>query len=84
MGRPHTVDARARAHRGVLASVCVCAACRACRACCRNKNLGDGIDYGQQQYDCLGELCNDTLILMEQHGGPDAFINIRYMIPTCK
>lgn len=49
---------------------------------CRNKNLGDGIDYGQQQYDCLGELVSDTLALFEQRGGEDAFINIKYMVPT--
>jgi hypothetical protein len=49
---------------------------------CRNKNLGDGIDYGQQQYDCLGELVSGTLALFEQRGGEDAFINIKYMVPT--
>lgn len=48
--------------------------------CCSNKNLGDGIDYGQQQYDCLGELISDTLALFEQRGGEDAFINIKYMV----
>eukprot|EP00879_Flechtneria_rotunda_P016550 GHRR01017319.1.p1 GENE.GHRR01017319.1~~GHRR01017319.1.p1 ORF type:complete len:333 (+),score=101.06 GHRR01017319.1:882-1880(+) len=48
----------------------------------KNKNLGDGIDYGQQQYDCLGELISDTLALFEQRGGEDAFINIKYMVPT--
>lgn len=49
---------------------------------CRNKNLGDGIDYGQQQYDCLSELISDTLTLFEQRGGEDAYINIKYMVPT--
>lgn len=43
----------------------------------RNKNLGDGIDYGQQHYECLGELISDTLQLLEQRGGPDAYINIK-------
>jgi hypothetical protein len=47
-----------------------------------NKNIGDGIDYSQKQYDCLGELIADTLSLFEQRGGEDAFINIKYMIPT--
>ena len=47
-----------------------------------NKNLGDGIDYSQKEYDCLGELIMDTLGLFEQRGGEDAFINIKYMIPT--
>eukprot|EP00798_Chlamydomonas_sp_ICE-L_P015787 gene15787-21909_t len=48
----------------------------------KNKNLGDGIDYGQRNYDCLGELISDTLALFEQKGGDDAFINIKYMVPT--
>ncbi|EFJ42735.1 hypothetical protein VOLCADRAFT_121496 [Volvox carteri f. nagariensis] len=48
----------------------------------KNKNLGDGIDYGQKNYDCLGELIADTLALFEQKGGDDAFINIKYMVPT--
>jgi hypothetical protein len=48
----------------------------------RNKNLGDGIDYGQQHYECLGELIRDTLQLLEQRGGEDAFINIKYLIPS--
>lgn len=43
----------------------------------RNKNLGDGIDYGQQHYECLGELISNTLQLLEQRGGPDAYINIK-------
>ena len=49
---------------------------------CRNKNLGDGIDYGQQHHECLGELISETLQLLEQRGGEDAFINIKYLIPT--
>jgi hypothetical protein len=48
----------------------------------RNKNLGDGIDYGQKNCDCLGELIADTLALLEQKGGSDAFINIKYLVPT--
>ncbi|MEW5305147.1 MAG: hypothetical protein WDW38_002037 [Sanguina aurantia] len=47
----------------------------------KNKNIGDGIDYGQRNYDCLGELIADTLALFEQKGGDDAFINIKYMVP---
>ncbi len=54
--------------------------CRLAR--CRRRNLGDGIDYGQRNYDCLGELIADTLALFEQKGGDDAFINIKYMVPT--
>mmetsp|Transcript_16843 Transcript_16843/g.50470 ORF Transcript_16843/g.50470 Transcript_16843/m.50470 type:complete len:310 (-) Transcript_16843:1059-1988(-) len=48
----------------------------------KNKNLGDGIDYGQKNYDCLGELVADTLAIFELKGGDDAFINIKYMVPT--
>lgn len=48
----------------------------------KNKNLGDGIDYGQRNYDCLGELISDTLAMFEVKGGEDAFINIKYMVPT--
>lgn len=44
--------------------------------------MGDAIDYGQQHYECLGELISDTLQLLEQRGGEDAFINIKYLIPT--
>ena len=44
-------------------------------ALCRN--TGDGIDYGQRNYDCLGELIADTLALFEAKGGDDAFINIK-------
>ncbi len=55
-------------------------ACSVTAACCLRRNLGDGIDYGQRNYDCLGELISDTLALFEQKGGDDAFINIKYMV----
>jgi len=48
----------------------------------KNKNLGDGIDYSQQKRKTLGDLIVETLELFEIHGGEDAFINIKYMIPT--
>lgn len=44
-------------------------------------NLGDKIDY-HQRFGRVGELIRETLELMELRGGPDAFINIRYLIPT--
>uniref|UniRef100_A0A7S4B761 Uncharacterized protein n=1 Tax=Chrysotila carterae TaxID=13221 RepID=A0A7S4B761_CHRCT len=47
-----------------------------------NKNLGDKIDYGQQKRKTLGDLIVETLEMFETHGGEDAFINIKYMIPT--
>lgn len=30
----------------------------------------------------MGELIEETLRLLEERGGPDAFINIKYIIPT--
>jgi hypothetical protein len=47
-----------------------------------SENTGDGIDYGQRKRDNLGELINETLEKLEIHGGEDAFINIKYMVPT--
>jgi len=47
-----------------------------------NSNLGDGIEYGQRKKRALGDLIQETLEIMETHGGDDAFINIKYMIPT--
>eukprot|EP00033_Pygsuia_biforma_P001349 GCRY01001528.1.p1 GENE.GCRY01001528.1~~GCRY01001528.1.p1 ORF type:complete len:225 (-),score=33.48 GCRY01001528.1:226-900(-) len=48
----------------------------------RNINIGDAIDYGQRKRTNLGDLINETLELLEMHGGEDAFINIKYMVPT--
>jgi len=48
----------------------------------QNENLGDGIDYGQQRRENLGELIMETLEYFEIHGGEDAFINIKYLVPT--
>jgi len=48
----------------------------------RNKNLNDEIDYSQRKRENLGDLIEETLQLFEIHGGEDAFINIKYMIPT--
>jgi hypothetical protein len=48
----------------------------------KNLNIQDKIDYGQKNWDCLGELIGDTLALFEKKGGEDAFINIKYMVPT--
>ena len=45
-------------------------------------NTGDGIDYAQQKRENIGDLIDETLQLFERHGGDDAFINIKYMIPT--
>jgi hypothetical protein len=48
----------------------------------KNINIGDQIDYGQQKGRNVGDLIDETLELFELHGGEDAFINIKYMIPT--
>ncbi|XP_065649750.1 parkin coregulated gene protein homolog isoform X2 [Hydra vulgaris] len=48
----------------------------------KNVNTGDEIDYSQQKRENIGDLINETLELFERHGGEDAFINIKYMIPT--
>lgn len=50
----------------------------------KNKNLnsGDGIDYSQQKRKNIGDLIQETLEKFERHGGEDAFINIKYMVPT--
>jgi hypothetical protein len=45
-------------------------------------NIGDQIDYGQRKKENLGDLIMETLELLEKYGGEDAFINIKYMIPT--
>jgi len=46
-----------------------------------SKNIGDSIDYSQRNRLNLGELIDETLEIFEMHGGEDAFINIKYMIP---
>jgi hypothetical protein len=48
----------------------------------KNINIGDQIDYSQQKRCNVGDLIDETLELFETHGGEDAFINIKYMIPT--
>jgi hypothetical protein len=48
----------------------------------KNQNMGDVIDYGQRKRANIGDLIEETLQLFEIHGGEDAFINIKYMIPT--
>lgn len=47
-----------------------------------NTNIGDSIYYSQRKEMNLGDLIQKTLEMFEQHGGEDAFINIKYMVPT--
>ena len=48
----------------------------------KNTNMGDKIDYSQRKGRNLGDLIQTTLEMFEVNGGEDAFINIKYMIPT--
>jgi len=48
----------------------------------KNLNIGDAIDYAQRKRMNLGDLISETLEIFEVHGGEDAFINIKYMIPV--
>ncbi|KAK9874174.1 hypothetical protein WA026_002526 [Henosepilachna vigintioctopunctata] len=47
-----------------------------------NVNCGDEIDYTQTRGENVSDLINETLELMERTGGEDAFINIKYLVPT--
>eukprot|EP00931_Biecheleriopsis_adriatica_P066869 TRINITY_DN4110_c0_g2_i1.p1 TRINITY_DN4110_c0_g2~~TRINITY_DN4110_c0_g2_i1.p1 ORF type:complete len:342 (-),score=63.21 TRINITY_DN4110_c0_g2_i1:20-982(-) len=46
------------------------------------KNTFDTMDYAQRKRNDVGQLIDETLEILETHGGEDAFINIKYMIPT--
>ena len=48
----------------------------------KNTNLGDGIDYGQRKRRNVGDLIEETLMLLELNGGENAYVNLKYMIPT--
>lgn len=45
-------------------------------------NIYDAIDYGQKNNLNLGDLIDETLQSLEKYGGEDAFINIKYLVPT--
>ncbi|KAK9877902.1 hypothetical protein WA026_020128 [Henosepilachna vigintioctopunctata] len=47
-----------------------------------NVNCGDHIDYSQMRGENVSDIINETLELMERTGGEDAFINIKYLVPT--
>lgn len=47
-----------------------------------NVNIGHKIEYNQRKALNVGDLIEETLNLLEVTGGEDAFINIKYMIPT--
>jgi len=48
----------------------------------KNENIGDLMEYGQRKRTNIGDLISETLEVLETNGGEDAFINIKYMIPT--
>jgi len=48
----------------------------------KTPNTFDQIDYSQRKRTDIGTLIDETLEIFETHGGEDAFINIKYMIPT--
>lgn len=45
-----------------------------------NVNLRDAIDY--DRVGRLADVIEETLMLLERCGGKDAFVNIKYSIPT--
>jgi hypothetical protein len=45
-------------------------------------NRRGGMEWGQQRRLCVSDLVNETLELLEITGGREAFVHIRYMIPT--
>jgi len=47
-----------------------------------NKLSSDAIEYGQRHAANVADLIGETLALFEKTGGEDAFINIKYLIPT--
>lgn len=49
---------------------------------CDTENTGDGIVYSQQKDFNVGDLIDNTLHRLEHFGGENAFINIKYMVPT--
>lgn len=46
-----------------------------------NVNIGDKIDF-RREPGHVGDKVEQTLNMMELCGGVDAFINIKYMVPT--
>ena len=45
-------------------------------------NLGDAMDYSQRNGGDLCDSIQKTLEMMEETGGPNAYVNLKYMIPT--
>ena len=45
-------------------------------------STGDQPDYSQHKQENIEDLIQDTLEMLERNGGEDAYINIKYMVPT--
>ncbi len=45
-----------------------------------NVNIGDKIDFNRSGH--AGDIIEQTLQLLEKSGGPYAYLNIKYMVPT--
>lgn len=45
-----------------------------------NVNIGDKIDFNRNGH--AGDIVEQTLQLLERTGGPYAYLNIKYMVPT--
>ncbi|EPY27368.1 hypothetical protein STCU_01665 [Strigomonas culicis] len=48
----------------------------------KKRACSDAVDFGQRKNEDIGDLVNETLQLLETHGGEDAYINIKYMVPS--
>eukprot|EP00276_Gloeochaete_wittrockiana_P010309 CAMPEP_0184649464 /NCGR_PEP_ID=MMETSP0308-20130426/6840_1 /TAXON_ID=38269 /ORGANISM="Gloeochaete witrockiana, Strain SAG 46.84" /LENGTH=185 /DNA_ID=CAMNT_0027082209 /DNA_START=702 /DNA_END=1256 /DNA_ORIENTATION=- len=48
----------------------------------KTANLGDHIQYNQQRHVDIGDEIQETLETLNECGGPDAFVHIKYCIPT--
>ena len=48
----------------------------------QNFNSGDKMEYSQRFDSSIGDQITNTLHDLEENGGSDAFINIKYLVPT--
>lgn len=48
----------------------------------KRHSRADEVDFGQRKKNDVGDLIQETLNLLEIHGGEDAYINIKYICPT--
>ena len=50
----------------------------------RKRNIGDEIDFAQFKHDgrTMGETIEETLEILEETGGPNAFAQIKRIVPT--